>query len=372
MSLTSSFVNAEGVVMDEAAILEAALAEVMGRRNGALQGRDLKVGKDVEEYAGVAAEDVSTYGAQLKAWVDMQVDARLEVVLRAQLDTYMLGVHHDLEAVRDMQAKQFAVLESLSEEPARIKAAMKHLALVEEANTALCKEVTSLRPAIDECQSIAKLNMAAMKECESAIKSNAAEMRQVEMDESRLKRQMEESQDRLREEILARQHRSFSDLRNEMTLAIQNEATAIAALDKRFYVLDQRVSQRIEELALKGEEHMSPSTSLRSIERVVNPDSPEWSFCGGRVIRSKTAETLSQRSTRLQQQRGLSAKPTILISPQPGESIQIKDRVHIQQESSAPIALGEEPFKIRSREPCSGPFWKVDVTEQESSVGNVP
>jgi len=115
-------------VLDEVALLEAALREAVDRRRAALQ-EGSPGGKHFD--AAVAA-----YGVQLRAWVDLQVDMRLNQVLQGCLDGELAAIRLDsatalgaverveveVSTVTEAQAKLLAVIEGISEELARLKA----------------------------------------------------------------------------------------------------------------------------------------------------------------------------------------------------------------------------------------------------------
>merc|ERR1719245_1338847 len=69
---------------------------------------------------------VASYGAQLRSWVDLQVDARIGQVLPPLLEGELTVVDEKLAAetrlLSDVQAKLLLLLESLSDELASVKA----------------------------------------------------------------------------------------------------------------------------------------------------------------------------------------------------------------------------------------------------------
>lgn len=368
--------STDGLFGESCSILEAALTEAVERKRTPSLGQETsKCIRSASEQAAVAnmyasnvdAEATNIYGTQLKTWVDMQVDARLDLLLKVRLDECMSEVYQEMAAVKDTQAKLFAVLESLAEEPARLSTAMKHLAVVEQANTALCKEVTSLRTAVEGCESSGKLHSAALFECEELVKHKFNETRSIELDEALFKKQVEESQILLRDELLSRQRRAVADLRNEMTMAVQNEAAAVAALDKRFYMLDQRVSKQLEELT--SQSAAAHSVRVRSLERNGRSGSPDWSFCGGRVMSPLSKHRLlaprSSPSSPTQTPALLYDGLTINVQPRSGDNIQVSDDAHVER-SIGPTGLGEH-VEIRTREPCSSSFWRVGRMEELGS-----
>ncbi|CAJ1447428.1 unnamed protein product [Effrenium voratum] len=60
---------------------------------------------------------------------------------------------------------------------------------------------------------------------------------------------VQDAQVRLSEDVASMQQRLISELRAETTLALSRESAAIAALDEQLWITDQRLGQRIDELA---------------------------------------------------------------------------------------------------------------------------
>lgn len=78
----------------------------------------------------------------------------------------------------------------------------------------------------------------------------------AELEESR--RQLSESQAHLGKELAALQDQSLAELRAETTAAFRSEAAAVAALDEQLWLTDQRLGQRLDELARA---HAQPAAS---------------------------------------------------------------------------------------------------------------
>lgn len=162
--------EAAEAVVDEVTLLEAALREAMQRKQfvggGVFAGSPGEASPDIRGQAmreqlryasaadlgsagmqGVGRLDSATaaYGAQLKAWIDMQVDARLNIVVPSILDGELVSlqqesaaaarmyqrVEGDLDLVKGAQAKLLAVVEGISEEVSRLKVQGEALAAVE-------------------------------------------------------------------------------------------------------------------------------------------------------------------------------------------------------------------------------------------------
>jgi chromosome segregation ATPase len=221
-------------------------------------------------------------------------------------------VEAEMEAIKEMQSKLFSVVEGLSEEMNKVKAAVsgktqaKMLGVIET----LSKELTNTRSAVDELKfanaSIAE-DMGRLKisiaSCELAIKDASAEVRaearQVDCTELRLRKQVEDSQDRLGEDLASLQRRLVAELRAETVAALQSESDAIARLDKRLWVLDQRVERRLDDLATSGgsveiacADHTATVQGFTVVNHCQSPQrtprspvySPGWSIIGGRLI----------------------------------------------------------------------------------------
>jgi len=125
------------VVVDEVALLEDALRDALERRRqGAIGAHQF------DGFAPVVGQKfdsaVASYGVQLKAWIDWQVDAYLREVMPSILDGELGAARHDCivavevaervegetRAVAEAQAKLLAVVEGISGELARLKGAV--------------------------------------------------------------------------------------------------------------------------------------------------------------------------------------------------------------------------------------------------------
>lgn len=244
-------------LMDEVTLLEAALRQAVARRgNGTpdmvkspttelhkeVLKEHVKLGIEARNLPSTAPSPgaaffrerfdnaVAAYGVQLRNWIDVQVDARLNLVLRGVLDTEFMALRQEsgaalgavqqaeseMEVLKTTQAKLLSVVEGISEELARTKAAVSAFQLGAQLDTAA--KTRSREVDMDDCK-------------------------------SELKKWVEESQTRLSEDIVALQQRLMADLRNETTAAFRSEAAAVAALDEQLWLTDQRLGQRIDELA---------------------------------------------------------------------------------------------------------------------------
>jgi len=226
-------------LMDEVTLLEAALRQAVARRGAGTpdmaQSPATELQKEViKEHVklGMEARNLtSTVPSPAAPFFRERfddVDARLSVVLHGVLDGEFMALRQEsgaalgavqqaeseMQVLKGTQAKLLSVVEGISEELARTKAAVSAFQLGAQLDT--------------------------------AAKTRS---REVEMDDtkSELKRWVEESQTRLSEDIMALQQRLMADLRNETTAAFRSEAAAVAALDEQLWLTDQRLGQRIDE-----------------------------------------------------------------------------------------------------------------------------
>eukprot|EP00427_Karlodinium_veneficum_P010308 CAMPEP_0169092612 /NCGR_PEP_ID=MMETSP1015-20121227/16999_1 /TAXON_ID=342587 /ORGANISM="Karlodinium micrum, Strain CCMP2283" /LENGTH=427 /DNA_ID=CAMNT_0009153203 /DNA_START=61 /DNA_END=1344 /DNA_ORIENTATION=- len=216
-------VEAADKAIDDVALLEAALREAIGRKNAAVSGTP--VGSPSKDFAREAFASMNvrsnfdgalaSYSVQLKAWIDMQVDQRLNLVFRSALDTELAILQQDvasaltgvgkletdIEVLKGTQAKMCAVVEGISQEMSRTNTAVSAL------------EQLVTKP----------VDMESLKDLQARL--------------------------------------SLEDLRKETTAAFQSEASAVASLEEQFY----RLSQRMDQLAARD--------SITVIDRR-NPGSP--------------------------------------------------------------------------------------------------
>jgi len=119
-------------MMDEVALLEQALREAVDRRRTG-------TGTDPGSPRGKTFDTaLATYAVQLRAWIDMQVDSRLNQVLPGLIEGEMAASREDasaaievaerseaeIRAVADAQSKILALVEGFTREMERLKAAV--------------------------------------------------------------------------------------------------------------------------------------------------------------------------------------------------------------------------------------------------------
>lgn len=247
-------------------------------------------------YTNADAANVSVYGAQLKNWIDMQVNTRLDLVLARQAEESAItlaGMQHsegDIESLKEMQSKLFSVVEGLSQQMIRVKTAVaantqaKLIAVVETLSEELARTKSTL---VDELESL-KTSVAF---CEVAVKDVAVEARQVDLDEVRLRKDVEDSQGRLSEDLAGLQRRLVAELRAETVAALQTESDAIARLDQRLFLLDQRL-ERAGVLSDRASRPAARSQSPRSPRSPIY--SPGWNIIGGRLVSEHETNLFSE------------------------------------------------------------------------------
>lgn len=232
--------NARSKVTVDAALGDASPLGCVERE--LLSRNDLSLDSPGMVYTDADATNVSEYGAQLKSWVDLQVDMRLDLVLVRREEE----AASEMSAVKEMQSRTFALVESLTEEITRLKA-----------------------------------NVPLQDSVEVAARSVATEARQVELTEGRLLQDLKDSHRRFCDDIdtrlvdlrgdLTREvqrefdglAKSIAALSTETTAALGCESDAISKLDKRLWLLDQRLERRFEELADRYEHGVSQPLQRR-------------------------------------------------------------------------------------------------------------
>merc|ERR1711943_174458 len=110
-----------------------------------------------------------------------------------------------------------------------------------------------------------------MAVCEETVKEVVKDMRGCE--------------ETVKDQAGARQDvRLIEDLRVEVTAALQTESDAISRLDKRLWLLDQRLERRINGAALQRTNVVMALGDDRSPSPRYRASSPGWNIIGGRLI----------------------------------------------------------------------------------------
>jgi hypothetical protein len=226
---------------------------------------------------------VSSYGAQLQAWVHLQVDRRVSQVIGTFVDGDLSNVRHesatalslaerlegDVCAVTEAQAKllnvvqrheagisdlrQFELVLQAREEQLEARFLSQRTELLAQMSEMISSaglarkedewRLEELHNRVSGSSSLREELNAVSMELRTAASSSKAEL-EVRIGEMRLelRGQIEEHQSSFRSELLELQQRLLGILRMEMTQAFRNEAAAVTAFD-------QQLKQRMEGMA---------------------------------------------------------------------------------------------------------------------------
>eukprot|EP00929_Paragymnodinium_shiwhaense_P122203 TRINITY_DN9481_c1_g3_i1.p1 TRINITY_DN9481_c1_g3~~TRINITY_DN9481_c1_g3_i1.p1 ORF type:complete len:520 (-),score=158.05 TRINITY_DN9481_c1_g3_i1:422-1981(-) len=265
-----------------------------------------------------SSASVETYGMQLRAWIDMHVDARLQHVLEGEL----LACRHDsaaaignLERVEaeivtltESQSKLLSVVEGLSEETAKMKTAapgrgsaysfagspvaldsQAWLQQREELERDLEAKLQSLRLAVSA--ETAASSAAMCSEIEVKLEHHRKALARISEPET-LRRDLQDrfglddlkAQVAAAQELALQQQRLLNEFRADTTAAFRNEAATVAALDEQLWLTDQRLGQRIDELA-----HLHLRDRMELSERALPSRTERISGgCGGCVCQGNS------------------------------------------------------------------------------------
>lgn len=298
-------------MVDEVGLLEAALRDAVEKKRGltphASPSKELH-GQVLTEHFKVSTEaavspnaqvrdrfenSVAAYGRQLKAWVDMQVDGRLNLVLRglieetaletaelqqetlASVENLMLTVE-ELKRSVAMESREgkFALYDKLLDEMrsmhvqhdasfAELKNALQHheqrLQTWRAEITATVNEEFRTLNATWGDEAPQRQEIGEMNGCFDNVARHS--------DLTALQRVLEASQARLGEDLVALQQRLISELRAETTAAFKNEAAGVKALDEQLWRSDQQLGQRIDKLAHLHQKCITSIADLAHRER---------------------------------------------------------------------------------------------------------
>eukprot|EP00929_Paragymnodinium_shiwhaense_P025853 TRINITY_DN1553_c0_g5_i1.p1 TRINITY_DN1553_c0_g5~~TRINITY_DN1553_c0_g5_i1.p1 ORF type:complete len:369 (+),score=115.15 TRINITY_DN1553_c0_g5_i1:88-1194(+) len=205
---------------------------------------------------------LSEYGDQLRAWVELQVDARIDAVFRGALDAQLAAARHEaatalttagrlegeLAAVAEGQTKLLMVVEGVSEELRQLKVTVEDRSgmrirqdeeLRARSEEALREEVRALR---------GELEARFEKSCRDIHEQIMVNLRGHGDLLDEIKGYVDKSHSKLTEELTLKQERVCTELRSEFQTALRSEVASIMALDEQLWLTDQRLSQRIDEL----------------------------------------------------------------------------------------------------------------------------
>mmetsp|Transcript_24565 Transcript_24565/g.56663 ORF Transcript_24565/g.56663 Transcript_24565/m.56663 type:complete len:358 (-) Transcript_24565:37-1110(-) len=282
---------------DEVSILEALLLQALERRDGHAGTRMASAHAAVagtRSYVPPAQFDaaVANYSVQLQAWVNLQVDQRLNQVLGNLVNTEV-AVHRqemaaslaagerleiEMSAVTDAQAKLLTVIQHhdaaiselrlLSRDKMEVRSPFARdeaQVLVETSLAALRTEILAeLTARVDASKLAARqleeIDLARLREAQEVVglmDSLRAELSALEakLEENRRewRHQLEEVQIQVSRDQVALQQRLLAMVRTELTAAFRSEAAEISAFD-------QKLRHKIDVLA---QSHMRESSSSR-------------------------------------------------------------------------------------------------------------
>lgn len=207
--------------IDDVALLEAALREAMGRKNAALSGTPVgspsKDFSSVRSYRAPIQQEygaLASYSVQLKAWIDMQVDQRLNMVFRGALDSELSLLQQDVVSALNGVSKLEGDINVLKGTQTKLCAVVERIS----------EELSQTTASVSALQQIAT--------------------KPVDMDS------LKDAQARL----------NVDDLRRETTAAFQSEASAVANLEEQVYRLSQRIDQLANRDSITVIDRRSPSS----------------------------------------------------------------------------------------------------------------
>jgi len=226
-------------------------------------------------------DSLAAYSVQLRAWIELQVQSMIGP-LRGFVDAELRSTKQAQTELTDANSSLLAVVEGLSQEVAKLHAAVSDFqlssqlhslvntsALVPARDDGLAGEIARQRQGLAELeQRVLSLQTEVMGRMHVA--PMAPEMNQLLADaETRIGQQAllviqsksEECQQECRQEIHAAigrmkmqpsltqsQEQSIEDLRAEVAAAFREEAQTVAALDEQIWLTDRRLGHRIEAL----------------------------------------------------------------------------------------------------------------------------
>jgi hypothetical protein len=284
-------------------IIEAALGDA---KRGAASSKDSGIlGMD---YSEADAAQVSAYGAQLRSWIDIQVEVRLNA---------------ELSTLKAMQSKLFTVVEGLSAELAQLKAVhVRQVSFAQQGvvvqQQSIAAQQQAVAQAAHQAASVASQQAQQAIASQHAVAAQAASAQRQAQQATEAQAKLSEDLDRLKASMASCElalktvdGKEINKLRAETVAALQTEADAITRLDKRLVLLDQRLEKRISDVLVHRPSSLSMATrdespspsyrnskpqgfllakSLSMATRDEHPSpayrdsSPSWNIIGGRLI----------------------------------------------------------------------------------------
>lgn len=244
-------------VIDEVSYLENALREVRDaaeRRRGRAAPQLMSpgsFGKDFAAFGGNFETAVASYGVQLRAWVDLQVDARLAQVLPGLLEGAGSEAveaadrcEGEVKAIADAQAKLLMLVEGVSDEISRLKALAISHSEARSASQARDREAQEAREARDQSSSAER------------VWDSIEELRRSAADRER---QDAEAHRRLQEKVSALEGR-IGSLKGDLVGEFGSEQHRLAALEREVMAkesmrgdIESRLESRLDQAARTSE-----------------------------------------------------------------------------------------------------------------------
>mmetsp|Transcript_54488 Transcript_54488/g.129898 ORF Transcript_54488/g.129898 Transcript_54488/m.129898 type:complete len:449 (-) Transcript_54488:177-1523(-) len=213
---------------------------------------------------------VAIYGVQLRAWIDMQVDARIQQTLAGLVEGELISsrqesttalatsgrLEREVRSSTDAQAKMLVVVEGIAEEMARLKAAVTACQLGTQLNAVRSNSswdemrIARHEAALDELRKdVQRLQDEVQRNQQrfSAELSEALGVFATKREVDGLFQTVQQLEAKI-PAALREFKQEITELRAEMTAAFQREAAAVVALDEQVWLTDQRLGQRIDEL----------------------------------------------------------------------------------------------------------------------------
>lgn len=270
-------------------------------------------------------KSVSSYATQLKSWVDMQVDARLKIVLH-DVESEVLASRQESRAALDSLAQMERLMLTADDSTRRETAEVQQETLATVSD--LMRTVDELKRASDQDHreeimemrrlhaeheaafgEIQRLQADHRKEIEllmdtrqevrdfegwvadneqklanwraELVQDLGAEIQLVDAawkDQALQKHELsgvarqadledmqclfEKANRRLGDDLLAHQQRLISELRSETNMAFKSEAASVTALDEQMWLTDQRLGQRIDKVDQQTRECTASAENL--------------------------------------------------------------------------------------------------------------
>mmetsp|Transcript_6818 Transcript_6818/g.12000 ORF Transcript_6818/g.12000 Transcript_6818/m.12000 type:complete len:427 (+) Transcript_6818:94-1374(+) len=228
---------------------------------------------------------VAIYGVQLRAWIDMQVDARIQQTLAGMVEGELISsrqesttalatsgrLEREVRSSTDAQAKMLLVVEGIAEEMSRLKAAVTAVQLGTQLNAVRNNSswdemriarheaaLDDLRKDLQRLQDEVRNNQTRV----NAELSEAVAMFATKREVNELFQAVQQLEAKI-PAALREMKQEITDLRTEMTAAFQREAAAVVALDEQVWLTDQRLGQRIDALAMQVQLHERDTIVVR-------------------------------------------------------------------------------------------------------------